>query len=502
VTEPLFAGVDLGTARAKIGVFDRHGVQLALQIVPHSAMLGARSAVTQDAEHWWRSVCQGLRAAAEVVDASHIVAIAVCGQGPTLVTTDARLHPRGPALTWMDQRAVAEAAELTARLGRPVDAGRLTAKALRLARLDPDPERRWYFQAWDYIAARLCATPMTSSAWAEDEIAAAGLPRDHFPRYVPPGMPIGDLTSEAARVTGLRPGIPVVAGTNDSIASCIGSGIVEKGRSVILGGTSGGFVLCWDPVPGAWAPPPDTYPEPPGLRYLGATIASSGLVVDWLASLCGLREYDGWLEQAAAVPTGAEGLVLLPYISGVYLPYTADERAPLDDPEARGVLFGIGLQHSITHLIRAALEGIAFATRQLYEVTVAQGGFTTEVVTVGGQAHSAVWNQIKADVLGLPVMVPSVVEAGALGAACFAATGSGAAGDLWAVAARMVHMAHRLEPNLPAHRSYSAIYASLYIALYPRLSDLFSRRPLSTLEERADQVQSDQGDEYGKRHKE
>jgi sugar (pentulose or hexulose) kinase len=445
-------------------------------------------AVTQDAEGWWRAVCQGLRDTIGEVDASRVAALAVCGQGPSLVTTDAQLHPCGPALTWMDQRAVGEAAELSRRLGRTVDASGQVPKALRLTRLDPDPERRWYFQAWDYIAARLSATPITSSAWADDEIAAAGLPREHFPPYIAPGQPIAGLSEEAARLIGLRPGVSVVAGTNDSIASCIGSGVVARGRSVILGGTSGGFVLCWDPAPGAWAPPPDTYPEPPGLRYLGATIASSGLVIDWLASLCGQRDYDGWLEQASAISPGANGLVLLPYISGIYLPYTADERAPLHDPAARGVLFGIGLQHTTAHLIRAALEGIAFAIRQVYEVTLAQGGSTTATMTVGGQAHSALWNQIKADVLGLPVLVPSVVEAGALGAACFAATGSGAFDTLWEAGASMVHIARRLEPDAAAHRAYSALYASVYTTLYPRVRDLFALRALASSEEDTGQM--------------
>ena len=147
-----------------------------------------------------------------------------------------------------------------------------------------------------------------------DDLLGVGGGRDH--RFRPAAralsalyrarLSIGALTQEAARLVGLPPGVLVVAGTNDSIASCIGGGAIEKGRSVILGGTSGGFVLCWDPTPGVWAPPPDTYPEPPGLRYLGATISSSGLVIDWLASLCGRRDYDGWLEHASGVALGAE----------------------------------------------------------------------------------------------------------------------------------------------------------------------------------------------------
>src|SRR6185312_17412671 len=97
----------------KVGIFDRSGSLYALRIIPHAGRLTPqRGAVTQDAAGWWRAVCAALRAVSASVDASSIVAIAVCGQGPTLVAADARLHPRGPALTWMDKRAQEEADEL------------------------------------------------------------------------------------------------------------------------------------------------------------------------------------------------------------------------------------------------------------------------------------------------------------------------------------------------------------------------------------------------------
>jgi xylulokinase len=476
VSEPLFVGIDLGTARVKVGIFDRQGRQQALRIVPHAGLMTAeRGEVTQDAAGWWHAVCKALRAVSAAVDVDRIAAISVCGQGPTLVSTDARLRPRGPALTWMDKRATDEAAALGRKIGHAVDPGHHVAKALRLSHVDPDPRRRWYFQAWDYIAARLSGVPHASSTWFEDELAASGLPRDHFPPYVAPGQPVGSLTAAAARSCGLRAGMPVVAGTNDSIASCIGTGLTERGDSVILGGTSGGFVLCWDPVPGAWAPPPGTYPEPPGRRYLGATISSSGLALDWLASLFGTHEYGALLDGAATVPPGSDGLLLLPYIAGLFLPYTVDERAPVADPDARGVFFGLRASHSRAHLVRAVLEGVAFAVRQVHDATVAQAGPTPATFTVGGQAHSPLWNQIKADVLGISVLTPEVVEAGALGAACLAAAGSGHYPDMWVAARAMVRVANRLEPDPVAHNLYDRRYAEVFMPLYPQVKDLFPR---------------------------
>ena len=473
MVDPLFAGVDLGTSRVKVGLYDMAGHQHALHTVAHSAALGPDGSALQDAEGWWDAVSSAMRAVSVEGAGGRVAAVAICGQGPSLVATDARFRPIGPAITWMDRSAQPEADQLAERLRRPVDASRHVAKAVRLSRLVPDSEVRWYLQAWDYVAARCADVAATSSAWDEDEIAASGLPRRRFPPYVPAGRQLGSLTAEVAAATGLPAGIPVVAGTNDSIASCIGSGATSRGRSVILGGTSGGFVLCWDPVPGAWVPPPDTYPEPAGQRYLGATLASSGLVVDWLARLCGVATYDGWLEQAAGVPAGAEGLVLLPSLAGLYLPYAWDRGAPINDPEARGVLFGIGTRHGTAHLVRAALEGVAYAVRQVYEITLAQGATTVETWSVGGQARSEVWNRIKADVLGVPVVVPEVLEAGALGAACLAAAGGGHYPSMWGAAAAMVHAARRIEPDPANHARYTTLYTQVYTALYPRLADLF-----------------------------
>jgi xylulokinase len=124
-------------------------------------------------------------------------------------------------------------------------------------------------------------------------------------------------------------------------------------------------------------------------------------------------------------------------------------------------------------MVRAVLEGVAFAVRQVHDATVAQAGPSIATFTVGGQAHSGLWNRIKTDVLGITVLVPEVVEAGALGAACLAAVGSGHYADIWAAARAMVHVATRLEPDPAACALYDRRYREVFTPLYPCVKDLF-----------------------------
>jgi xylulokinase len=325
-----------------------------------------------------------------------------------------------------------------------------------------------YLQAWDYIAVRLCGVPFTSSTWDDAAIAAAGLAADRFPPYSACGTVAGAVSEDAAARTGLPAGLPVIAGTNDSIMGLIGCGATARGRGSALGGTSGGFAVAWDETPGAWRPPPGTYPEPPGLQYFGAATAATGRILDWcLAATAGPLPDKGerdWEAEAALVPPGCAGLILLPYLAG--------ERAPFRDPAARGLYFGLSLHHGAAHLVRAALEGVAYAVRHVMESTIERGAQVYDVRVFGGQARSALWNRIKADVTNRPVLVPAITEAGALGAAIVAAAGSGASPSIWEGAERMVRIVSRIDPDPRAAEVYDAAFA-IYRELYPRLRDLF-----------------------------
>jgi xylulokinase len=168
---------------------------------------------------------------------------------------------------------------------------------------------------------------------------------------------------------------------------------------------------------------------------------------------------------AAAVPPGADGLVLLPYFLG--------EKTPLHDPYARGTLVGLGLHHTLAHVWRAALEGIAFGFRHHVEVFEELGLSVRHVVASDGGAGSRVWMQIAADVLGLPVRLLQGHPGSCLGAAYLAGFGIGAVAD-WDGIARFVAPAGVVDPDPATAACYRERYA-LFRETYRRLQPLYPR---------------------------
>jgi xylulokinase len=163
------------------------------------------------------------------------------------------------------------------------------------------------------------------------------------------------------------------------------------------------------------------------------------------------------------VPVGSNGLIFLPHLMG--------ERGPTADPCAVGVLYGLSLAHGRAEIARAVLEGCACQLRRIIEALEVTVG---ELVTVGGGAKSRRWLQIIADVIGLPLLVPRVVEAGALGAAILAAVGIGLYPSVEQAAGEWVQIAGRVEPASAAHAAYREVYAA-FLELEGRVAPMYAR---------------------------
>ena len=159
----------------------------------------------------------------------------------------------------------------------------------------------------------------------------------------------------------------------------------------------------------------------------------------------------------------------------MFLPYLAGERTPIWDDDARGVFFGLTERHTRAHLARAVLEGVAFSLRHVADLLREQGGVIDELRVTGGQAKLALWSRIKADVLGVPVVIPRVVEGALMGEAMLAAAAAGRAPDPAAAAERFTKEAARFAPDAANAARYDAAY-HVYRELYPRLRDLMPRR--------------------------
>ena len=288
---------------------------------------------------------------------------------------------------------------------------------------------------------------------------------------VPPGRRfgsrLGELRGSAAAAMGLPARIPVIAGVNDGAASFLGAGLRLAGDAVDTGGTSGGIGIYADhavvlPVEGLYQAPAPI----PGRWVVGGAMAALGASVDWLrSSVLGDRwTSEELFAEAAAVPAGADGLVFLPYLAG--------ERAPIFDEEARGGFHGLTLAHGRAHLVRAVLEGAAFAMRHVAEPLSAAGAPVVELRMAGRASPGDLWARIKADVLGVPAAIPSAGETAVLGAAIIAAAGVGAVADLEGGVAAMTSLARRLEPDAAVRAAYDdafGVYRALYPALRPAL---------------------------------
>jgi xylulokinase len=452
-------GIDAGTSALKTGVVTLDGRLLALETEPYGLSAPQPGAMEQDAEAWSQAMAATTRRAlTRAGPAVRVLGVSIGGQAPTFVATDADMRPTAPAITWMDQRPVPVAEELYAELGQPVPVwGSWPAQAAWFSRNRPDALRRsrWFFGCPEYLTARLTGVSAMSLYVTPQEVEAGGLD----PRLVPPrveaGQHMGGVSPLTADETGLPAGTPVVSGFVDGVLGVLGSGAQQPGDACMNGGTSGTFsTVCL---------PPLGFPML-GLRVLGGgAVNTSGKALDWFVHQIAPAgaACERLLDEAGTVSAGADGLLFLPHLAG--------ERSPVRDPRTRAAWVGLTLGHDRRHLLRAVLEGVAFSFRALQCTIEGEGAPVRDVRSVGGQARSLLWNQIKADVLGRPVHVPEVVEAAVTGAAILAARGVGAFVSNAEAVASMVRIAQRLEPRPREMRLYSELF-DMYCALYPALS--------------------------------
>ena len=468
----ILVAVDLGTSAVKAGVLSPDGHLRGFARVPYALLVdGAPGRAEQRPDDWWAALVRGIGIAcaqATVDGPAEPVALCVVGQGPTLVATAADGHALAPAITWLDRRAGDETAAAAAAIGRQGWVVGLLGRARLLGTLHPEAVEgaAWLLSAWDHVAFRLTGVAAASlqdpaEAITAAEAGAAGLDERIAPPTARAGTVVAGLRAGPAAELGLPPGLPVVAGANDAIATFLGAGLTEPGQAIDTGGTSGGFGLYVDgPVA---VPPLWTGPAPlPGLHYVGGAMAGTGKALDWLAGdvLGGSTPLVELLAEAATAPVGAAGLLFLPYLAG--------ERWPLHDPVARGAFIGLTLRHRRAHLVRAVLEAAAFALRHVAGPAVAAGLPFRELRVTGGTAASRLWNQVKADVVGVEVAVPRVAEASVAGAAVLAAVGIGLVRDERAGIDALVMVAERLAPR-PAARAIYDRLAPEYEELHARL---------------------------------
>ena len=314
---------------------------------------------------------------------------------------------------------------------------------------------------------------MRTCTWDYDMCDKLGIPRSFLPELVPSDQVVGTVHEKAAAESGLAVGTPVVAGGLDAACGTLGAGVIHPGETQEQGGQAGGMSICID----EYKADPQLILSPhvvPGQWILqGGTVGGGGVMI-WferefadyersMKEVTGKSSLVQLNEIAEKVPAGSDGVVFLPYMSG--------ERSPIWNPYAKGVFYGLDYSKTKGHMVRACMEGVAFSLRHNLEIAEEAGADAAVLRAMGGSANSLLWTQIKSDVTGKPIVVPSSDTATTLGAVILAGIGVGFY-DSYEEAVRLtVKETRRHEPNPENKAVYDKDYET-YLALYELLKGL------------------------------
>jgi len=494
MTSDLILVLNLGLKSIRSIIFDLEGHKLAHASMPVGTILkGDR--VEQDPEEWWAKALAvlaetagyrrlGMRVGGMTVTSSSSCLVPVARDGralcPAIMVSDKRAGEQATRLARLD--GFAELEEATAL---PINASLMLPKILWVQEQDPEVARetRWYLAPNDHLVSRLTGRFVTDSynahkyhfdlqrgVYPESQLERVGIPRERLPAVVPPGTVAGTLLADVAGRVGLPADLPVVVSTYDAICAFHGSGPAGPGEACDVSGTVSSL---------------RTYVESPdrgrlrglqcvpwvgtSLSIVGGSNNLGGGLIEWAKQCFFDREeypYEVMEKEARESALGARGLIFLPYLMG--------ERAPLWDPTARGVFFGLERYHTRGDLIEAVLESAGFTVRHLLGA-LEDGGVRVQRIRVsGGLTRVGHISALKADITGREIAVVEEFETTSLGAGLIAAVGLGKIPDMEA-AARRVRIRMVIHPDAGRHRAYEELFG-LYLETYTALKPMYEKR--------------------------
>ena len=494
-------GIDIGTSACKIAVFAKDGQVMAAGNGDYPVYYPHPGWAEQNPDEWWDAICRTIPEVLKKggIDPSEIRGVGIDGQSWSAGGDGSVLCPTP---IWMDTRAVDICEEYNKKIGKdrifelcgnPLQPSYTTPKIIWYQRNLPDVYAKTYkiLQSNSFIAFRLTGVmsqelsqgyglhcfDMRKGVWDEDMCRAFGFSPDILPKIYPCHAIIGTVTEQAAAQCGLAAGTPVAAGGLDAACGTLGAGVIHSGETQEQGGQAGGMSICTDTyqaderlilgyhvIPGHWL-------------LQGGTTGGGG-VMRWLEKEFGAWEreegkrrgkssLDLFNEEAAAVAPGSDGVIFLPYMSG--------ERTPIWDPDAKGVYYGLDFSKTKGHFIRAAMEGTAYALKHNLDVAEEAGAKVTVMRAMGGSANSLLWTQIKSDITGKPIVVPSSDTATTLGAVILAGVGIGMYRDFEEAVRLTVHDRRSHEPDPEKRAVYDGNYKT-YIELYQQLKGIMKER--------------------------
>ena len=495
-----YMGIDVGTHESKGVLMDESCHIVATASAAHGLENPKPNYYEHDAEEvWWGDFCKISKQliADAGIDPKDIKGVGNSALSADVVPVDENCKPLRKAILYgIDARGMEEASTIENfygdRLGEyfraPLCSSDCMPKILWIKRNEPEIWEKTYkfLTASSYLTAKLTGKyvidrylavssfiPCYRGDLSIDKETAEELycRADQLAEGHETAETVGYVTEQAAAETGLAAGTPVVTGTDDSGAEAISTGVLKVGDIMVQLGSTCYIMYCSDVQASddrIWSEDfliPDTFCMDGGTNAAGAT-------TKWIRDTFypdlieaekagGPNAYAVMAEKAAAITPGSDGIVVLPYFAG--------ERTPINDEEARGLIFGLTLNHTRDHINRAALEGVGYSIAQHVDIFEENGAKIDTLMCVGGGAQNKTWLQIIADITGKTVKTAKVTIGASYGDAMIAAIGTGHFPD-YAALADYIEPGLTVEPREDVHALYEPL-KEMYAGLYERNKD-------------------------------
>lgn len=429
----MYIGIDLGTSGVKAILLDEQGTVLASQTEKLTVSRPHPLWSEQDPEQWWQATDRAMKGLGQQHSLQGVKALGIAGQMHGATLLDKQQRVLRPAILWNDGRCAQECELLEAQVktsrqitGNLMMPGFTAPKLLWVQRHEPEIFRQVdkVLLPKDYLRLRMTgdfASDMSDAAgtmwmdvakrdWSDEMLAACHLSRDNMPALYEGCDITGHLLPAVASAWNM-PAVPVVAGGGDNAAGAVGVGMADAGQAMLSLGTSGVYFA----VSEGFLSKPESAVHSfchalPGRWHLMSVMLSAASCLDWAARLTGLTTVPALISAAESADNQADPIWFLPYLSG--------ERTPHNNPQAKGVFFGLTHQHGPAELARAVLEGVGYALADGMDVVHACGVTPKSITLIGGGARSPWWRQMLANISGLQLDYRTGGDVGpALGAA-------------------------------------------------------------------------------------
>ncbi len=473
MNKPYLVGIDIGTLGSKGVVTDLKGNILAEDFREHGVIHPQPGwAEHNPDEDWWKDFVLISRRIIEKsgIDSKKIAAVGTSSLVSEMTPLDGDWRPIRNSILYSDNRAVEEIEYVNKVLGTTLTSEEITPKILWMKKHEPGnyEKTRMVVNAVSYIVWKLTGRftvgqglaygyggvfDPVKGEWSEEACEKLGIPVDIFPPVYSPADIAGEVTTGAAMETGLAEGTPVIVGTGDGAMSSLGAGMVKEGDGMIYYGTAGLFHVLDQ----------DLEDRLTGVgefrlgEYGRAYMLTTGESLRWFRDRFGFHEteaekriglsaYHLLDEQAAKIPPGSNGVIILPYFMG--------QRSPEFNPSARAVIFGLSISHTRIHIYRALLEAFGYG---VYHGLLTGRKKPNRIVATGGGARSALWRQIVSDIIDIPQEYAAKADA-PLGDAYFAGYGIGIFKDFKTMKNDWIKVTAITQPRSDVHKKYLKLF--------------------------------------------